>query len=245
MYSALVYLPFFIQGVRGTSPLSSGLWLLPLTLSIVIASAWAGHRIASTGKYKKMALWSLLLSSLSLFGASFMGGETSPMMVIIIMTGIGRGLGVNYPIFNLTVQNSVDRVNVGAATSSTQLFRQLGGAAGVGIMGTAMQWKMEQSDMKIQALGATGTDDLKKLGEFETLINQDKVMNILSTIPLEKKAKAVQAVDQLRIILGEAFSLVFLIGSLTIIICFILTLLIKEVPLKGQYTKKTLFRRLK
>ncbi len=50
----------------------------------------------------------------------------------------GLGLGPAPPIFLLAVQNAVDPREMGAATSSSQFFRQIGSTIGVAVFGTIL-----------------------------------------------------------------------------------------------------------
>ncbi len=56
MFGAIMYMPFFIQGVMGTSATKSGIVMMPMTLSMVLASTIGGQIITKTGRYKFLAL---------------------------------------------------------------------------------------------------------------------------------------------------------------------------------------------
>jgi hypothetical protein len=45
------FLPLYLQGVIGASPLMSGIYLLPLTLSLSITNCITGLVVRRTGKY--------------------------------------------------------------------------------------------------------------------------------------------------------------------------------------------------
>ena len=51
---------------------------------------------------------------------------------------LGIGLGPALPIYTLAVQNSVNPREIGAATSSSQFFRQIGSTIGVAVFGTIL-----------------------------------------------------------------------------------------------------------
>ena len=59
MFGTIMYTPFFVQGVQGVSATSSGFIMMPMTLSMVIASTVSGQIISRTGRYKKLALFGL------------------------------------------------------------------------------------------------------------------------------------------------------------------------------------------
>jgi hypothetical protein len=51
---------------------------------------------------------------------------------------LGIGIGPALPIFNLAIQNAVKPHEIGAATSSTLFFRQIGSTVGIAIFGTIL-----------------------------------------------------------------------------------------------------------
>jgi EmrB/QacA subfamily drug resistance transporter len=52
LFGAVVYLPEYLQVVKGASAISSGLQLIPLTMGIVIASTACGQLVSRIGRYK-------------------------------------------------------------------------------------------------------------------------------------------------------------------------------------------------
>jgi len=143
MFGTIMYTPFFVQGVQGVSATSSGFIMMPMTLSMVIASTVSGQIISRTGRYKKLALFGLAVMAAGLFSMSRMDVDTPLHTTVINIILVGAGLGISFPIFTLTVQNAVEHARLGVATASNQLFRQMGGTIGVSVMGTifSTRWK--------------------------------------------------------------------------------------------------------
>jgi hypothetical protein len=54
------------------------------------------------------------------------------------MVILGLGMGVAMPVINLAVQNEFEQAELGAATSSSQLFRSLGSTIGTAIFGAML-----------------------------------------------------------------------------------------------------------
>lgn len=52
--------------------------------------------------------------------------ESTLTRLILQLIVVGIGLGVNMPVFNITVQNAVSHKYLGVATSAMQTFRQIG-----------------------------------------------------------------------------------------------------------------------
>lgn len=243
MFGAIMYMPFFIQGVIGTSATASGLVMMPMTLSMVVASAIGGQFITKTGKYKAFALVGLLVMSFGMVLMSFMDTDTTNSIAVINMIIVGVGLGIAFPIFTLTVQNAVEQKFLGVATASSQLFRQIGGTIGVAIMGTIMTTRMQDKmeslakDSGVDMGSMTNTDPalaegLKELQNPQVLMDPDKLDQIQASLPEQMQSLFTQLVDMLREALSYSLSGVFLVGALVIGTGFLLTFFLKEIPLR-------------
>jgi hypothetical protein len=52
LFVAMLYVPLFLQTVQGKSPFTAGLYVIPMLVGLVAATAVAGPVIARTGRYK-------------------------------------------------------------------------------------------------------------------------------------------------------------------------------------------------
>ncbi len=234
MFGAIMYMPFFIQGVIGTSATASGLIMMPMMVSMVISSAIIGQFITKTGKYKVFALCGLLVMAIGMASMSMMSKDTANWTAVINMIIVGLGLGACFPVFTLTVQNAVSQANLGVATASTQLFRQIGGTVGVAIMGSIMTVRMEEKIQESMTLLPSGfsTGGLSSFSNPQILMNPEQLEQAKSSL----SADMLPLFDQLIVILREslAFSLtgVFIIGAIIMLFAFFLTFFIREIPLR-------------
>lgn len=131
--SLIVLLPLRFQTVTGGGADSAALHLLPLAIGMPIGAYFGGRRTSLTGRYKPIILTGALLMPLAILGIAF----TPPQSVVLIslfmvLTGIASGL--QFPTSLVGTQNSVEAKDMGVATSTTNLFRSLGGAVGVALM---------------------------------------------------------------------------------------------------------------
>lgn len=244
MFGAIIYMPFFLQGVMGTSATESGFIMMPMTLAMVCASSICGQLITKTGKYKSFALSGLIIMGFGLFLLSLLSVETSIFTAILYIIVVGFGLGMAFPVFTLTVQNAVDHSFLGVATASSQLFRQLGGTIGVSILGTVMSSRMSKKmgELISEDHGLIPSDpavleQLKILQDPQALMDQKIVEDVFLTIPAEWQQLFQSMVDLMKEALNYSLSGVFLIGSLVMIGAVLLTLLIKELPLRTSNEK--------
>jgi EmrB/QacA subfamily drug resistance transporter len=135
-FAAVVFLPLFIQLVRGDTATSSGLLLLPMMLGATVSAASSGRIISWTGRYKWFPIVGLVLMAVTLFLFSQMGPATAQLTTALVMALFGLGFGMVGEVLILAVQNAVDQRELGTATGAANLFRALGGAVGVAVYGS-------------------------------------------------------------------------------------------------------------
>ena len=248
MFGSIMYMPFFIQGVMGTSATKSGFVMMPLTLAMVAGSTMSGQIVTKTGRYKKLAMLGLLIMVSGMTSMHFMDTETTNTTAIVNMILVGSGLGIAFPIFTLTVQNAVEHKYLGVATSSVQLFRQLGGTIGVSIMGSVMNNSLadhfNENSQKLIASTPNVTpqmgEQIKELANPQVLLNQGAVLEKFRALPPESLGFIKQVLGILRESLSYALNGVFLTGAIVIGSAFLLTLFfLKEIPLKTSNEDKS------
>ncbi|MDR7071927.1 MDR family MFS transporter [Fictibacillus barbaricus] len=248
MFGSIMYMPFFIQGVMGTSATKSGFVMMPLTLSMVAGSTISGQIVTKTGKYKKLAMLGLFIMVCGMSSMHFMDTETTNMTAILNMILVGAGLGIAFPIFTLTVQNATEHKYLGVATSSVQLFRQLGGTIGVSIMGSVMNNQLaDRFNEKLQKLIAATpnfpksmTGKIHELANPQVLLNQGAVMKKFSSLPPESVMFLKKVLGILRESLSHALNGVFLTGAVVIGLGLVITFFfLQEIPLRTSNHEKT------
>jgi EmrB/QacA subfamily drug resistance transporter len=134
----VLYLTQFNQQVFGASPTQSGLMLMPLVAGIVLSSAGGGFLITRTGKYKIFMLVGSAIATISIVFLTTLTPSSSYSYEAIVTTFLGLGLGIVLPVINLAVQNEFSQEDIGVATSSSQLFRNLGSTIGVSLFGAIL-----------------------------------------------------------------------------------------------------------
>lgn len=135
MFGALAYLPQYMQVVRGTSPTTSGLRLLPMMAGLLVTSIGTGQLVSRWGRYKIFPMAGTLVMTAGLFLLSRMGTGTSFWLVSLYLFLLGVGIGASMQVLVLAVQNAVDYSDLGAGTSGATFFRSIGGSFGTAVFG--------------------------------------------------------------------------------------------------------------
>lgn len=135
---AILYLTQFNQQVFGASPTQSGLMLLPLMGGLMVASISTGQIVSRIGKYKVLMVIGFVIMTIALGFLTTLTPDTSYLKEAIIMVFVGLGVGVGLPLMNIAVQTEFEQHDLGAATSASQLFRNLGSTIGTAIFGSLL-----------------------------------------------------------------------------------------------------------
>lgn len=131
--SLIVLLPLRFQTVTGAGADSAALHLMPLAIGMPMGAYFGGRRTSLTGRYKPIILTGAALMPLAILGIAFTPPQSAVLTsLFMVLTGIASGL--QFPTSLVGTQNSVEVKDMGVATSTTNLFRSLGGAVGVATM---------------------------------------------------------------------------------------------------------------
>lgn len=243
MMGALTYMPFYVQGVMGIAPTYAGYITMPMSIGMFTLSAYAGRYMTKTGKYKTLALIGLTTMVL---GMALMIVMKSVPVAVLSMIIFGAGLGLGMPVFMLAVQNVVDSKDLGVATASVQLFRNLGGTIGVAVMGTVLSTNLNSklggliaADGGAAAGLAPGMfHKLTQLLNPQLLLDHAKLSAVQDGLPPAAQPVFAHLAALLKQALAGSLSTVFLTGTLVLVLAFVLTFFLKELPLRTTVRKE-------
>jgi EmrB/QacA subfamily drug resistance transporter len=135
LFGAVTFLPIYLQVVKGVSPLTSGVLMMPMMLGMLATSVISGRIISRFGRYKLFPILGTGTMTFGLGALSLLTIESNDWQTAIDALWLGLGMGMVMQVLIIAVQNSVDYKHLGVATSGTMLFRSLGGALGVALFG--------------------------------------------------------------------------------------------------------------
>lgn len=143
MFGAIMFFPWFIQGVVGASATSSGTVLLPMTLMMVVASVLGG-RIARRLQYRWQIGIGLLLMSTGFLLATRFSLATTLWQARAAIMFLGFGVGLVMPILTVAVQEAFGRDRLGTVTAASGFFRGIGATVGVTVFGILFNNQMSR-----------------------------------------------------------------------------------------------------
>ena len=147
---SILYLTHFNQQVFEADATTAGLMLLPMIGGLTLTSAIIGQLVSRTGKYKSFIVGGFSVAAIGVFALSSLGPDSSYIQEAIIMVFIGIGLGSGMPILNLAVQNEFEQKDLGVATASNQLFRNLGSTIGTALFSGILTVGVTSSIVTVQ-----------------------------------------------------------------------------------------------
>ena len=139
MFGSIIFIPLFFQGVLGASATSSGSFMTPMMMSMVVAATLSGQALSRLGgHYRLQGLIGIGIMTGGMVLISRMTADTSFGQAVASIMLTGLGLGMTFPSFTIAVQNAAPMGQLGAVTSATQFYRSIGGALGLAVLGSFM-----------------------------------------------------------------------------------------------------------
>jgi len=138
MLSTVAFVPLFVQGVLGKTPVEAGSAITPMVVGWPIASAISGRLIPRIG-FRIPIRVGLGISAMSALALAIFLGPGCGLLVPAWGTAcFGLGLGFANTALLIAVQTSVTWEQRGVATASTMFFRTVGGALALGGLGAVL-----------------------------------------------------------------------------------------------------------
>jgi len=243
MYGGIVYIPLFFQGVLGSTATTSGAFLTPLLLAVVVGSLGSGQVLSRAGgHYRTQGLVGLAIMAVGVGLLSTMSAETSYPTAVVYITIVGLGLGITFPLYTIAIQNAVPYTVMGIATSSATFFRSIGGAIGLAILGSVMNNRFAPeflSRLSPEVREPISPEPLNSLThDPQALLNveaQAELAQIYEGLGQQGEGLFEQVMEALKMALESSLADIFLIGLGVVILAWVVNLLIREIPLRKQH----------
>ncbi|WP_375482213.1 MFS transporter [uncultured Jatrophihabitans sp.] len=137
LQGATFYLAYYLQAIRGFSPLSAGLCLIAVAAAVMTAAPLSARLSARFGP-SRVAGTGLLIFGLALAGYGVVGQSTPIWAIEVILAGTGLGMGLTMSPATNAIMSAVPREKAGAGSAVNNTVRQVAGALGVAILGSIL-----------------------------------------------------------------------------------------------------------
>ncbi len=226
MFGAMTFLPLYMQVVRGISPTTSGLRLLPMMAGLLGASILAGNLVSKGWKYRGFPIVGSAIMCVGLALLATITATSNQYAMAFYMFVLGCGLGLVMQILVTAVQNAVDFQDLGAATAGANFFRSMGGSFGTAIFGALFANVLTH---KLDSQKAAIGEIFNRLGlnpptDFGTTFSHDELIRL----PGEVATIIINAIS-------ESIQSVYLWALPVSILAFVLSLTLPEVKLRTTH----------
>ncbi|MFI6407888.1 MFS transporter [Streptomyces sp. NPDC050548] len=219
MYSGTVFFSQYFQLARDKSPTMSGVMTIPMIGGLFVASMVSGRFITRTGRWKGWLVAGGLFLTAGLGLLGLMRYDTPYWELSIYMAMLGIGVGTMMQNLVLSTQNQVTPKDLGAASSTVSFFRSLGGAVGVGVLGSVMSGRITHyAKDTVASLDPQSQAAAAKAVGSSALPDMDALPSTVRT--------------WLESAYGHGIADVFLYAAPFALIAFVVVMFIKEVPLR-------------
>ncbi|MEV5607174.1 MFS transporter [Streptomyces sp. NPDC052225] len=219
MFAGTVYFSQYFQLARDKTPTMSGVMTIPMIAGLFVSSTVSGQVITKTGKWKAwlVAGGVFLTAGLGLLGT--MRYDTPYWRLAIFMALMGLGVGMMMQNLVLSTQNQVAPKDLGSASSVVTFFRSLGGAVGVSALGSVMTTRISH-----YAKDTIGTLDPQSQAAAAKAAGGGS-LPVMDALPAPVRTWLESAY-------GHGIGDIFLYVAPIAFLALIVTLFIKEVPLR-------------
>jgi EmrB/QacA subfamily drug resistance transporter len=214
LFGSVSFIPLFVQAVLGTTATQAGITITPMLLGWVTASI-IGTRLMLTIGYRKLGLIGTASFTIGAFLMSQAGMNTSQASLMIFVALMGIGMGLSVPSFLIAVQTTVNRRQLGTATSTLQFSRSIGGTLGVSVMGAALSARLASNLV-------------------EARLDPDLVRQLLDPLP----GAEVVIAEGARAAMADAIHLVFIIAFAAAALAMVTVFFTPRKELTEQHTER-------
>lgn len=218
IFLCIFALPLHFQLVRDADASTSGLLVVPFLLSTVAGNlvvAWLAPRM---GRMRGILSGGFVAAAIGLVSLATVTPAVPTAMVLIAMTISGVGLGMTMVGTLISVQNALERRDMGAGTGALLVLRSLGSALGGALAGTLLALEFRE------AMTRAGITQQLDLG---ALRHGSEAMSHLSPAVRQVLAGGVES----------GFHLIFAAGAVAAIIALVIVRRMPDLELRSSVTE--------
>lgn len=240
MFGAIMFVPFFMQGIVGVSAAESGTIMTPMMITMIVMSIIGGQLVLKVG-VKLQIIAGMLIMAGGFWLLTTMDMHTTKLTATSYMMVIGLGMGLVMPTLTLALQESFPKKDLGVVTSSSQFFRQIGGTFGITILGSIMNNTSGTTltNKLVPVLDTFPKEAGQMVTKFKDMIHTDPqglYSMLFSPEALKQmpEAFANSIVPILKNSLVDSLHTVFLTGLVFIVVGAIFTIFLQKIKLSDR-----------
>jgi len=183
-------LTLYLQDVRGYSPMTAGLLLLPSTATILLLNP-VGQRVAARVGPKLPVVLGTAILGVGTVVAGLIGRSYSYGLLLTGLLVLGAGIGLlSTPLSDTAVAGPPEEL-AGTASGTFKMTSMIGGALGVALMVAVSQGL--QTDLATQRATAAGLDQKQVDTLADAIVNSDVANQVLASVTAQQKQELLAA----------------------------------------------------
>ena len=229
-----IFLPLYLQLVRGYTASESGIAMLPQLFGILIGSMVAGQVARRSLSYKRVLNIGGLVAVLAAAAMMLMTATSPRWMLSVNLFFFGLGLGPAQGMFTLAIQSAVGHARVGVATASAQFCRQIGATMGVALFGALLTFNLTRElPQRVPYLVAPGQSI--ELSQAQTLaMDRRELGKALAARTGDDSVRATVAEAGLKASFAIAIEALFPVTLAILVLAWLVTLSVPALKLRGR-----------
>ncbi|MFI9630617.1 MFS transporter [Streptomyces sp. NPDC052042] len=137
MFGLFLFLTYYLQVVRGYSPVTTGLAFLPLVVGTIAGSTQIGPRLTTRIGPRLLMASGLLTAVLGMLLLTRIDVDTSyPALILPSFFILGLGLGIAFLVGMTLATHGIRPQDAGIASAMANASQQIGGALGTALLNT-------------------------------------------------------------------------------------------------------------
>lgn len=138
LFSVVSYVPTYIQMAYGASATASGLVPIATVFGMLASSLVSGWVASRTGHYRSFPVAGTALAAAGLFTMAMLPTGMPLWVPMAVMGVVGVGTGAFMNIIVAVAQSAARRADVGSATASVNMVRNIGSTVATAVIGSAI-----------------------------------------------------------------------------------------------------------
>ncbi|KZF01958.1 MAG: MFS transporter [Rhodococcus sp. (in: high G+C Gram-positive bacteria)] len=180
LMGATFYLAYYLQAIRGYTPLAAGVALIAVAAGVMISASQAA-KLSDRFGARYVAGSGLTLFALAMLSYGLVGETTPQWVVEVLMFVLGSGMGLTMTPATNAIMGAVPRDKAGAGSAVNNTVRQVAGALGVAVLGSLLAVAFRAD------LGAATPNDVASA--------LDQPSQIVSQLPIEVQVTPLVSAD--------------------------------------------------
>ncbi|MFE3769962.1 MFS transporter [Streptomyces sp. NPDC059122] len=131
------FIVFYVQSVRGYTPLESGVLILPLAAAQLIFAPRARLAVDRFGA-RAVCTVGMLVVAVTMAGMLLLRTDTPIWVLEVLFFLQGTGMAHIMPPVTVAIMQSLPREKAGSGSALNNIFRQVGGTLGVAVLGSLL-----------------------------------------------------------------------------------------------------------